>query len=474
MRYITCLIFLLSASLAWSGERPNIIFVMADDLGWRDVGFNGAEFFETPHLDTLRKGGMNFTDAYPGASNCMPSRACIMTGTYIPRTQMWTPGGGAKGRSAYMKFLVPQRYTNKGKDAFPSKTILPGSFTSIAEVLKPAGYTSGHLGKWHLGPDPQGFDLSDSSGKGTPITKTFYGNIDVAETLTDASLKFIEANREKPFFLYLCHYDVHTPIRARAAVVEKYKKKLASKEWSRQWNTTYAAMVEAVDTSVGRIQAKLKELKLEERTLFIFTSDNGGFAGATTNEPLKAAKGAFYEGGIRVPLVMTWPGVIEAGSTCATPVTGVDYLPTFAALARAELPEKQPVDGVSVVPLLKGKTLPERSIFWHYPLYLSGSGYNKPINICGTVTPYWRTTPCSVIRQGDYKLIEFFEDSRTELYNLKLDMGEQQDLAKKEPEKAAALLAELKAWQKKTEAVIPDKPNPDFNPKAPVKKRKKK
>ncbi|MFT4586899.1 MAG: arylsulfatase A-like enzyme [Limisphaerales bacterium] len=465
-----------------AAPRPNIVFIIADDLGWADVGFNGAKFYETPNIDRLRSEGVNFTSSYPGAANCMPSRSCIMSGMYTPRTQMWTPGTLAKGDIASMKFLVPTRGNPAGKDVFPSKGALEPSVVSIADTLKPAGYRSARFGKWHLGPDTQGFDISDTNGKGAGVGKKFYGNINVAEWLTDASVKFIAGNTRstssgqaaRPFFLYLAHWDVHTPIRARKDVVEKYKRKLEGGAWDRKWNTTYAAMIEAVDISVGRVAKALKDNGVEDNTLFVFTSDNGGHSGATWCEPLKGAKGAFYEGGIRVPTCVRWPGVIAPNSECDTPITGVDFLPTFAELAGAGLPKNQPVDGKSFVPLLKGEAaLAERAIFWHYPLYLSGGTYNQVVPVYGTDRMYWRATPCSVIRKGDWKLIQFFEDDSIQLFNLRKDLGEKTDLATTHPEKAAVLLAELNAWQNKTGATIPTKLNPKFDPKKPVSGRGK-
>ncbi|MDA7916228.1 sulfatase [Verrucomicrobia bacterium] len=457
------LIFLVFGNLSAAG-KPNIVFIMADDLGWADVGFNGAKFYETPHIDRLRAGGMNFTSAYPGASNCMPSRSCIMTGMYTPRTQMWTPGSQSKGEISYMKFSVPTKGSPNGKNDIPSKGALEPSVTSIAETLKLGGYRSARFGKWHLGPDTQGFDISDPSGRGGKIGNKLYGNIDVAEWLTDASVKFIEDSKDSPFFLYLTHWDVHTPIKARKDVVEKYQRKLDGSKWGREWNVTYAAMIEAVDTSVGRVREALEKNGVAENTLFIFTSDNGGHSGVTWCDPLKGAKGAFYEGGIRVPACARWPGVIEANSECDTPITGVDYLPTFAALAGVKPLNNQPVDGRSFVPLLKGESaLKDRAVFWHYPLYLSGGGYNQVVPVHGTDRMYWRATPCSVIRKGDWKLIQFFESDSIQLFNLKRDVGEQSDLAKEEPVKAVEMLTELQAWQKATGAPIPKKLNPLFD-----------
>ncbi len=446
-------------------EKPNIVFILADDLGWADVGYNGAKFYETPNIDALSAQGMRFTDAYPGAANCMPSRATIMTGTYITRTQMWTPGSRAKGKKEHMKFLVPRREDNKGDEALPGEEILDIAYVTIPEVLKISGYTSAHFGKWHLGPYTHGFAINDTNGLGADLSKKFYDDENATDTLTDASVQFIEenANAESPFFLYLAYWDVHTPFRAKPELIAKYDAKLQNGKWYRKWNTTYAAMIEAVDTGVGRVYQALKDQGIEKNTVFVFSSDNGGHSGATTNAPLRAAKGAFYEGGIRVPAFAVWPGVIQRETTCSTPITGVDFLPTFAELAGAPTPRFQPVDGRSFVSLLEGETASdERSIFWHYPLYLVGNDYNKVIPIHGTETLYWRATPCSVIRKGDWKLIQFFESDTVELYNVREDIGEIRELSNAYPEKARNLLAELKRWQKETRAAIPTELNPDF------------
>jgi arylsulfatase A-like enzyme len=465
MRLLTLIIACVATTLTAQSlpEKPNIIYIMADDLGWSDVGYNGAKFYETPNIDAMRASGMEFTSAYPGASNCMPSRACIISGMYITRTQMWTPGAEAKGKKEYMKFLVPRKGDKKGEGVMPSKLTLDPSVTSIGEVMNTAGYRTAHFGKWHMGPDTQGFDVSDPNGIGGPV-KNYYGKVGVTETLSEGTMKFIQKNKDDPFFIYLCYWDVHSPIRAHDHVKAKYDKKLAGGDWDREWNTTYAAMIEAVDKGVGQIRQAVKEAGLLENTLIVFTSDNGGASFATWCDPLKGAKGAFYEGGIRVANCMSWPGVIEAGSVCDTPITGVDYMPSFAELSGARLPNNQPVDGQSFVPLIKGGKTKNRSIFWHYPLYLQGTDYNQVVNVYGTDKPYWRATPCSVIRKGDWKLIQFFETDSVELYNLKHDIGEENDLAKSNPDKAESMLAELEAWQKNTRAVIPTKLNPDYNP----------
>ena len=447
-------------------RKPNIIFIMADDLGWKDVGFMGAEFFETPHIDKLARQGMSFTAAYTGGSNCAPTRACLMTGTYTPRHKIYTPGGLSKGNPEYMRLLVPTQdrkdnALNKqaAKQFVISRRLAP-SFTCIPELLGPAGYRTARLGKWHLGGDTQGFDLSSANGKGGP-DGSYYGDIDVAEQLTDRALKFIEDNREGPFFLYLPHWDVHLPYQAREAVVQRYKDKLEKlpEDQRRNFNPVYAAMIEAVDQSVRRVVAKVDELGIADDTLIVFTSDNGGVSWVSQLAPLRGTKGSLFEAGVRVPMVMRWPGKIEPGSTCQAPITSVDFLPTFVRLAGGALPRDQPVDGVDITPLMRGNEIAERSIFWHYPLYLSGKGLE--IDVPGGQTHSWRGFPSTSIRRGDWKLIEFHEDNSVALYNLNKDPGEQKNLAQAKPELAASLRKELDQWQADTGAPIPTVKNPE-------------
>ena len=459
---------LIYAASAKAAEKPNIVLIMIDDLAWADVPFNGHAFYETPNIDQLCKSGMKYTRAYSGGPNCLPTRACLISGMYTPRTKIWTPGGRAKGKKSWMKLDVPTVGDKQPK----TKVRLEPSVISIAEVLKSSGYTTARFGKWHLGPDTQGFDISDQNGKGDTSEKNYYGNIDVHEWLTDASCQFIQDNKNQPFFLFLSHWDVHTPIRARNNVTVKYEKKLKSQKWKRPWDPTYSAMIEAVDLSVGRVTATLKKLGLEKNTLVIFTSDNGGYS-ITSNKPLKGQKGSLYEGGIRVPTCMTWPGVITPGSENNTPITSVDFMPTFAQLAQAKLPDNQPIDGTSLVPLLQGKSIPERAIFWHYPLYLSAYNTDGQVhNIAGTDTPYWRAVPSSVICRGPWKLIHYFENNSIELYNLDQDISESKNLAQQYPQKAASLFAELKKWQTDTKAWIPTQQNAHFNPKTLNKTKK--
>lgn len=463
------LLFVCAACLTggtFAADRaPNIVFIMADDLGWRDVGFAGAEFFETPHVDRLASQGMTFTAGYSGGPNCSPTRACLMSGTYTPRHQIYTPSGSSKGNPHFMRLLVPARdrknaRLNQQAEQFRITNSLASSFVCIPEILSQAGYQTARLGKWHLGEDTQGFHLSSANGRGGPGGR-FYKDIDVAERITDRALEFIEKNREKPFFLYLTHWDVHTPWLARQEVVERFAKQLAEipAGQHKNFNPVYAAMISAVDTSVGRVTAKIDELGLSEDTLIIFTSDNGGLHRVSQLSPLRGEKGSLFEAGVRVPLCMRWPGTIEAGSTCETPVTSVDYLPTFTRLAAAGLPTGQPVDGTDVSPLMRGESIPERGIFWHYPLYLTGRGLT--IDLPDEKTYSWRGFPSSSVRRGDWKLIEFHEDSSIGLYNLREDPGETQNLAQVHSDRANAMRAELDSWQKATKAPIPSVANPE-------------
>ncbi len=462
----------LLATSVTATQQPNLVFIMADDLGWKDVEYAGAVFFETPNIDQLASAGKVFSEAYSSGPNCSPTRATLMSGTYSPRHQIFTPGGESKGKLEYMRLLVPAveqddaALAKKASELIPYTASLAPEFVCIPEILKTVGYTSARLGKWHLGEDAQGFDLSSSDGVGGPQEKfEFYSDIDMAERLTNRALAFIDDNREGPFFLYLSHWDVHVPMVAREGVVKKYEEKLGKipKKERRNFDPVYAASLEAVDISVGRVVAKIDELGLSENTLIIFTSDNGGLPSYSQLAPLRGCKGSLLEGGIRVPAVMRWTGTIAPGSHSDVPFSSVDYLPTFAALAGAELPVTQPVDGMDISPLLYGRPLDggDRPIFWHYPLYLSGgTGFEAQLpNGKGYV---WRGVPTTSMRRGDYKLIEFHADNRVELYNLKQDPSELRNLAASQPERASRMHAELNAWQAAVGAPVSNVPNPAY------------
>ncbi|MHC4331350.1 MAG: sulfatase, partial [Planctomycetota bacterium] len=369
-------------------KRPNIIFVLIDDMGWRDLGCCGSTYYETPNIDRLASQGMIFTDAYSCGPNCAPTRASLMSGQYTPRHGIVTVGNSDRG-PAHLRKLIP----------IENKTVLDAKITTIAEALKPAGYVSASMGKWHLGNDPghgpvgQGFDLNVGGYEAGHPRSYFspYKNPELmdgpegeylTDRLTDEALKFIEANRDKPFFLYLPHYAVHTPIRAKKDMITKYKAKQPS---NGQGNPTYAAMIESTDQGVGRIMAKLDKLGLTDETIVIFSSDNGGVGGykelgikggeITSNTPLRGGKGMLYEGGIRVPLFVRWPGVVRPGSRCDAPVITIDFYPTLLEIVDTPRPAQQELDGRSIVPLLKGAgSLKRQAIFWHFPAYLQGSG----------------------------------------------------------------------------------------------------
>jgi arylsulfatase A-like enzyme len=443
-------------------SKPNIVFVLADDLGAHDVGFAGAKFFETPNLDRMAAEGMIFDRAYTCGPNCAPTRGCLISGMYTPRHHIYTPGRLSKGPVEFMKLLVPARKARSSVSYPPSKSALDPSVVSFAEVLKTQGYVTGHFGKWHVGPDAQGFDVTSSNGK-PGLKRRHYGNIHVADKLTDAGLAFIDENKDRPFFLYLSHWDVHTPIRAKPEVVAKYRQKLA--KTGGKHNVTYAAMIEAVDKSVGRLRDRIRALNLKN-TVFIFSSDNGGLPRVSSNAPLHGGKGSLFEGGIRVATCMTWPGVIRPGSQTATPITSVDFLPSFAELAGAALPESQPVDGRSFVPLMTGDrdALRGRAIFWFYPLYLSGSRGNKVLPVLGTDRMFWRGVPSAAIVKDDWKLIRYFEDDSIKLFHVRQDVGEQNDRSATDAVRAKAMLSELNTWLKDTEAPVPTAVNPAFRP----------
>ncbi len=448
--------------------KPNFIFILIDDLGYGDLGCYGSKFYRTPNLDRVAAQGMKFTDAYAAAPVCSPTRASILTGKYPARLHLtdWLPGRPNQ---------LDQRLARP-----PIRQELPLEEVTLAEKLKAAGYVTAHVGKWHLGgdgfePQRQGFDINIAGdvtgtplsyfapfkGKGRDGKERFMPGLESAKAgeyltdrLTTEAEKIIEANRDKPFFLYFAHYAVHTPLKAKADYVARYP--TVTNTPGQQTNIIYAAMIESMDESVGRILKKLDELKLTEKTIVIFTSDNGGLATSegpstppTINSPLREGKGWLYEGGIRVPLLVRWPGVIPGASMNATPVSSVDYFPTLLELAGVKMATNEVVDGVSLLPLLEQTgELPARPLFWHYPHYSNQGG-----------------KPGGVIREGDFKLIEFYETGRMELFDLKHDFRETQNLAE-DPKQAArvkSLRSKLDAWRNEASAQMM-MPNPGYQP----------
>ena len=507
--FLSLIIFL---SCSGDKKEPNIIFFLVDDLGWRDVAIYGSSFYETPNIDQLAKDGVRFTQAYAACHVCSPTRASILTGKYPARLQLtdWL-----QGRS----WLLPRtEYDYEKLKSAKFYQHLPFEEITIAEELKSNGYKTAIFGKWHLGEDPSsplshGFDLHIPKGwnKGWPKAGYYapfkLDGIEDSEgdyltnRLTDEALKFIDQNKKEPFFLYLSLFSVHDPIQGRPDLVEKYQKKLnklsssnnpdfilegnpddptplskselgnliklpSHKDFKvlpqrtvkikqRQDNIHFAAMVEAVDESLGRLISRLKELNLDENTILIFFSDNGGMSGAnfgrptreilptkldeafsTSNLPLRGAKGWLYEGGIRVPLIVKWPGRVEGGIVSDRQVISTDFYPTILEMLGLESKSLQHVDGKSFVKALENKQYNRGAIYWHFPHY-SNHGMQSP---------------GGAIRLGDYKLIEYFENNSFQLFNLKNDIGEQNDLSTSEPEKAAELLSMLNEWRRETSA----------------------
>jgi arylsulfatase A-like enzyme len=469
---------LLPAAGLAEAARPNIVLIFADDLGWKDVGWQGDGYFETPVLDQLCKEGMVFTDAYASSGNCAPSRACLLSGTYTPRHHVYAVGSTARGLKELHR-LIP----------IPNKGGLAEENITMADALKAAGYKTGHFGKWHLDgpggakPSVQGFDATyDSFGEGE-LPEGSEGNKKGPPedpkgvfTLTRKACDFIEANREGPFFVYLPHHAIHGPLQGRPDTVAKFEAKDPSKSKS---DVMYASCTYDMDASVGMLLDKLKELDLEENTLVVFTSDNGATQ-QSSQEPLRGSKGGYYEGGIREPFIVRWPGVVEPGATCDVPVINVDLFPTFLDAAGATTPKE--LDGESLLPLLKQEgPLRRQAIFWHFPGYL-----DRPV-IRGRpsdVALGFRSRPVSIIRKGDWKLHLFLEEwqldggraklssnGATELYNLRTDIGERDNLATTNPSKRDELLDDLLAWHQSANALVPTEPNPKYDPDAKPRKR---
>lgn len=452
-----------------NSQKPNIIVVMADDLGWADVGYNGNTYFETPNLDRLASEGMVMNRFYASASNCAPSRACILTGMYTPRHGVYIPQGYARGGEATaMRWKVPTADQDSTFFTFPvSVNQVDGSFTSLAEMLKSAGYVSGRFGKWHIGDDNQGFDVSTANGvDGFTTNKNgkearYYSDTTVAQKLTDAAIRFMTENKNRPFFVYLTHWEVHTPMAATTSRIQYFEEK-ARATGLQEYNAEYAAEVEVLDVSLGRMMEAVNDLGLNENTLLIYTSDNGGLMGQTTNAPLRAGKGSYYEGGIRVPFVARWPNVIAAGTKADEATIGVDLMPTFAELSGASLPANQPVDGTSMLPLFRNpQAVNDRSIFFHFPLYLGGE---EVLPVYGTDKLYWKAVPSTVIMEGSSKLIYYHEYEDYELFNLKEDISESKDLKGTQSVLEERLLKNLWSWIEETGAPVPEVANETFSP----------
>ena len=442
-----------SLSRSDASPPPNIVLFYVDDMGARDAGYLGSEYYETPVLDGFAAESLVFTQAYSAGPNCAPSRAALLTGQYAPRTGVYTVNSSKRGKAKDRR-LVPT----------PNRTDLPEDTITLAHCLREAGYATASVGKWHLGDDPGafGFDVNvGGSAWGHPKKGYFPPyHLDalvdgpegeyLTDRLTDEAIGFLEENAERPFFLYFPHYAVHTPIQCPDLDRDRFAEKAPSGAHD---NAKYAGMLARVDESLERILATLDRLGVAENTIVVFHSDNGGHGGVTDNSPLRGAKGMLYEGGIRVPLAVRAPGRFAAG-TCDEPVIGVDLFPTLLALAGAKAPADHPLDGESLVPLRRGSGELERdALFWHFPAYLEGK-------------PTWRTTPVGAVRQGPLKLLEFFEDGRLELYDLDADPSETTNLAASRPDAAAKLLARMREWRREIGAPVPTEPEPAYESQA--------
>lgn len=457
--------------------RPNIIFILIDDMGWRDLGCFGSSFYETPNIDRLFASGMHFTDAYAACPVCSPTRASILSGKY-PANVGVTDWIGAHTRGK----LIDAPYIDH----------LPASEVSLAKALGEGGYRTWHVGKWHLGgrpfhPDDHGFEVNIGGCHWGCPKKGYFSPWGIetlpdgpegeylTDRLTDEAIELIEKNGDEPFFLNLWYYTVHTPIQAKdekiryfqdkakrlglddsQALVEgeafpcEHKRHLRVTRRQFQSDPVYAAMIASLDENIGRLMATLRARGLEENTLIAFTSDNGGLATAegspTCNAPLSEGKGWMYEGGTREPLIISWPGHIESGSSCSCPVTSPDFYPTLLEAAGLPAMPQQHQDGVSLMPLLRGgDSLDRDAIFWHYPHYGNQGG-----------------TPGCSMRMGPYKLIEFFEDGRIELYDLDNDIGETRNIAGDRPDLCAQMHRRLQEWRESVHAISPE-PNPEWN-----------
>jgi len=481
MKYSVSVLALFIACFAFSvlsaQERPNVVFILADDLGWRDLSNEGSTFYESPHIDRIATGGMKFTRGYATCQVCSPSRASIMTGKYPARLAITDWIGAAEGKKWKRNTkLLPATYKHQ----------LPADDTTMAEAFREGGYRTFFAGKWHLGgegslPTDHGFEFNvGGHHRGSPPGGFFspWDNPQMESgpkgellplRLGRETADFIESHKDEPFFACLCFYSVHAPIQTTEKLWKKYRAKAEAMGMTTddrflvdrttpvrqvQDHPIYAGMVESMDDGVGLVLSKLDELGLTENTIVVFTSDNGGVSAgdgkATSNLPLRGGKGRQWEGGIREPYYIMWPKKIKAGTTCDTPATGTDFYPTLLELTGQKLRPDQHADGVSLVPLLEGQNiegqkLEDRKLFWHYPHYGNQGG-----------------EPSSIVIDGDWKLIHYYEDGRDELYNIADDVGEQSDLSGSKPEELKTLKKELGQWLFNVDARMPI-PNPNFS-----------
>ena len=461
---------LLFATAALAAPQPNVLFILVDDMGWTGPACYGSDLHETPNIDRLAAEGMRFTNAYAASPICSPTRASIMTGKHPARLNItvWYEAAVERQRHKGDKPLAPPQ----------TEANLCLEYITLAEVFKKAGYATAHVGKWHLGdashyPEAHGFDINiGGTHWGAPRSffhpfaawrKKWNGEMEyryvpdlgfgdeedyLTDRLTDEALQVIDEVHDRPFFLHMSYHNPHTPIEGKPDLVKYYQEKV--KEGMTHSNATYAAMIHNLDENVGRLLQKLDEHKISENTLVVFFSDNGGFDQVrngdvvTTQPPLRSGKGALYEGGIRVPLIIKWPGETNPGTTMDTPVQSCDFYPTFLSILQQDTPRTmKPLDGLDITPLLKNQeqTLPREDLFFHYPHY------------------YFNTTPVSAVRSGNWKVLHYTQDNQYELYNLADDLSEAKNLASTHPKVLKKLQAKLGTWQNKVNAqfAVPNK-----------------
>ena len=465
MKKLILLGSLLCSALSAS-EKPNIIYINADDYGIMDSGFMGRAEYKTPNLDKLAASGMVFTNAYSPAANCAPSRAICLSGQSAPRHGVYTVKNSDRGNSKTRKIIPIENTLHLADDNL-----------TLPAALKQAGYKTGHFGKWHVTEDPlkSGCDVNFGGSEAGGTNKYFspYGSRmksltdgpkgeHLPKRLTDEAIKFMKANKGEPTFVHLAYYQVHTPIQPRMDLVPKY-------EGVEGIEPKYAALVEGMDIYVGELMDYLEESGQIDNTLILFSSDNGGINKISDQEPYRAGKGSYYEGGTRVPLIVSWPGKVKAGTRCEVPVIGTDFYPTFLEASQTKKPEDKILDGESLIPLItQSGDFKERALFWHFPIYLQAYSVGNDEGR----DSLFRTRPGSLMRFGKWKLHHYFEDGKFELYDLDSDAGEKNNLADSMPEKVAELKKMLNAWRAEMKAPIPTELNPDYDPNAKLGSKK--
>ena len=462
IKILILIIVCFSCNKTINNKNPNIVLIVADDLGWTDLSFMGSNYYQTPNIDRLAKRGITFYNAYASATNCSPSRASMLSGKYTPEHGIFTVGESERGNKKTRKLIPIENKEEIGKDFF-----------LIPEMLKTLGYTNGHFGKWHLGkegnyPEQNGFDVNfggcenGGPGKGgytSPYNNPKIKDGPVGEYLTDRIgnevVNFIDENQSKTFFAYVPFYSVHTPIEPKLEYEKKYRKIKGNQYHNR---ADFAGMIQSLDENVGKILDKIKELNLIEKTLIIFTSDNGGIRSISNQFPLRAGKGSYYEGGIKVPLIFSWGKKIAANTKSYERVSNIDFFPTIKNIVGYK--KRIELDGVDLSPVFNDMKLPERSLFFHFPIYLEPYDVYKD----NGTDPLFRTKPGSVIIKNDWKLHHYFENNSIELYNLIEDVSESKNLSEENKEKTNELYEELNKWRKLNNAPIPYKINPDYDP----------